>query len=69
MYKYAPVATGRPNAVVPSGKDFSWLTLIPMSNKARASHCHKKNQPIQNMEHYEHLGYEHSESQTVIWIN
>lgn len=40
---YAPVATGRPKAVVPSGKERSWFTLIPISNKARASHCSKSN--------------------------
>jgi hypothetical protein len=38
VYTYAPVATGRPKAVVPSGRDRSWFMLIPMSNKARASH-------------------------------
>lgn len=38
VYKYAPVATGRPIALVPSGRERSWLTVIPISNSARASH-------------------------------
>lgn len=36
---YAIVVTGRAKEVVPSGMDRSWLMLIPISNKARASHC------------------------------
>lgn len=41
VYKYATVATGRPIAAVPSGTDLSWFTLIPISNRTRASHCSK----------------------------
>lgn len=46
---YAPVATGRPKALVPSGNERNWFTLIPMSNRASASHCSKgKNQFSEN---------------------
>lgn len=41
VYTYAPVATGRPKAVVPSGRERNWFMLIPMSNRARASHWKK----------------------------
>ena len=39
VYMYAIAVTGRPNAVLPAGTVRSWLMLIPISNKARASHC------------------------------
>jgi len=38
---YAPVATGSPIAVVPSGTEHSWFTLMPMSSRAKASHYAK----------------------------
>lgn len=38
---YATVATGRPIDEAPSGTGRSWFTLIPISNRARASHCIK----------------------------
>lgn len=47
---YAPVATGRPKAVVPSGKERNWFTLIPISNRARASH-YNNNKKIESVSH------------------
>jgi hypothetical protein len=38
VYAYAIAVTGRPKALVPAGMERSWLTLIPISNRARASH-------------------------------
>lgn len=38
---YAPVEIVRSKALEPAGKDRNWFTLMPMSNKARASHCIK----------------------------
>lgn len=38
---YAPVARGIPMAVAPSGRERSWFTLIPISNRASASHYNK----------------------------